>query len=170
MAGRVVIRQTPFAGVFKETETMISIEIANQQEVMDVDEERLREAVAAILREERIKNAEISLALVDDRAMRELNKKYLRHDYATDVLSFVLQRSPQRLEGQVVAGAETAVAQSRRYGWQPDDELLLYVIHGVLHLLGLDDAAPQEREEMRRREASCLGRFGLQPHWEEIEE
>ncbi len=148
---------------------MIDIEIADQQEVLQADERRLKEAVEAILREERIEEAQISLAIVDDRAIRELNNRYLRHDYATDVLSFVLERSPQRIEGQLVVSAETAAARSREYGWEPGDELLLYAIHGALHLVGVDDTTPDEREEMRRRECLCLSRFGLLPHWEEAE-
>ena len=149
---------------------MISIEIANQQNVLDIDEVRLKAAVAAVLEEERIEDAQISLAVVDDETIHELNRRYLEHDYATDVLSFVLERSEQRLEGQVIVSAETALTGSRRYGWEPADELLLYAIHAALHLVGVDDGTPDEREEMRRREASILSRFGLQPHWEEARE
>lgn len=148
---------------------MISIEIADQQQAMQIDGIRLKEAVESILRDEKIEAAQISLAVVDDPAIRELNNRYLRHDYATDVLSFVLEQSPGRLEGQLVVSAETAVERSRQYGWQPQDELLLYVIHGALHLVGVGDAEPAEREEMRRREALYLSRFGLLPHWEEAE-
>ena len=149
---------------------MISIEIANQQNVLEVDQQRLKAAVAMVLEEERIEDAQISLAVVDDETIHELNQRYLQHDYATDALSFVLERSRQRLEGQVIVSAETALAVSRRYGWEPADELLLYAIHAALHLVGVDDGTPDEREEMRRREASILSRFGLQPHWEEARE
>ena len=149
---------------------MISIEIANQQKVLEVDRQRLKAAVAAVLQEERIEDAQISLAVVDDETIHELNRRYLQHDYATDVLSFVLQRSQQRLEGEVIVSAETAVSNARRYGWEPGDELLLYVIHGALHLLGVDDGTPVGREEMRGREGLLLSRFGLQPHWEEVRE
>ena len=57
-----------------------------------------------------------------------------------------------------------------RWGWAAEDELLLYLIHGMLHLVGVDDATPKQREEMRRREAECLAAFGLKPHWEEADE
>ena len=149
---------------------MIAVEIANQQDVLPVDEGRLKSAVASLLEEESIDDALISLAIVDDPTIHDLNRRYLQHDYATDVLSFVLERSDTRLDGEVIVSSETAVSQSRRWGWAAEDELLLYVIHGVLHLLGVGDATPQERERMRRRESECLANFGLKPHWEESDE
>ncbi len=149
---------------------MIAIEIANQQDVLPVDEERLKSAVGAVLAEESLDDAVISLAIVDDPTIADLNRRYLQHDYATDVLSFVLERSAGRLEGEVIVSGETAVSQSRRWGWAAEDELLLYVIHGMLHLLGVGDTTPREREQMRRREGACLAGFGLKPHWEESDE
>lgn len=149
---------------------MIVIEIANQQDVLDVDEERLKSAVAAVLEEAEIDDALVSLAIVDDRTIHDLNQRYLQHDYATDVLSFVLERSATRIEGDVIVSSETAVSQSPRWAWAAEDELLLYVIHGMLHLVGVGDSTPEERDEMRRREGECLARFGLKPHWEETNE
>lgn len=149
---------------------MIEIVIANQQDVLSVDEERLKSAVAAVLAEEAIGEAIVSLAIVDDATIHDLNRRYLQHDYATDVLSFALERIEGRLEGEVVVSSETAVSQSRRWGWAAEDELLLYVIHGMLHLLGEGDSTIEERERMRRREGECLSRFGLKPHWEETDE
>ena len=149
---------------------MIEIEIANQQDVLSVDEERLKSAVEALLAEEEIAEAIISLAIVDDATIHDLNRRYLQHDYATDVLSFALERSDERLDGEVIVSSETAVSQSRRWGWTAEDELLLYVIHGMLHLIGEEDSTSVQREKMRRREGECLSRFGLKPHWEEMDE
>jgi len=57
--------------------------------------------------------------------------------------------------------AERALAESGRYGWGPDEELLLYVVHGALHLAGHRDARPADRRAMRRRERECLARLGV---------
>ena len=145
---------------------MISTEIADQQGILEIDRHRLTAAVAAVLEEERIEDAQISLAVVDDKTIHDLNRQYLGHDYATDVLSFVLDHSENRLEGQIIASAETAVSNSNLYGWTADAELLLYVVHGALHLVGVNDVTVEQREEMRRREEEILARFGLRPHWE----
>ncbi|HBO42607.1 MAG TPA: rRNA maturation RNase YbeY [Planctomycetaceae bacterium] len=144
-----------------------TIEIADEQSAWDVDPEPLRRAVELVLEGASVRRAEVSVALVDDEAMREMNRRYLEHDYATDVLSFVLERSADRVDGQIVVSVDTARAEAAGWGWTPADELLLYVIHGALHLVGHDDAKADEREAMRRREKEVLAQFGLEPRWKQ---
>src|ERR1700722_13208794 len=115
---------------------MIRIQVSNEQTALKLDRRRLRSATNRIVRDAGLREAQISLAIVDDRAIHELNRQFLAHDYATDVLSFLLERTDDRLEGEVIASADTAIRSAAKYGWQPGDELLLYVIHGVLHLVG----------------------------------
>jgi probable rRNA maturation factor len=145
---------------------MIRIDIANQQSLLDLDRRRLRSAVKRVLTTEAVSQATISLAIVDDAAIRPLNARYLGHDYATDVLSFALDRSAESLEGEIIVSAETALRNAAQFGWQPADELLLYVIHGALHLVGYDDLAPELLSEMRQRERAHLAHFGLTPRYE----
>lgn len=121
-----------------------------------------------ILEDEAVERAEISLAVVDDATIRRLNGEYLGRDETTDVLSFLLERDEGSLEGEVIVSAETARSTAPRFGWTADDELLLYVIHGILHLVGYDDATAGQRARMRRREAAYLARFGLRGRWEEV--
>lgn len=145
---------------------MIRVEIANEQDVLQIDEARLRTAVTHVLLREQIQEAVISLAIVDDDTIRPLNNEFLGHDYATDVLSFVLEQSERRLEGEIIVSAETAISSASRFGWQPHDELLLYVIHGALHLVGYDDLEPDLQAQMRQREHEHLAHFGLTPHYD----
>ncbi len=116
----------------------------------------LRRAVRAVLADEGVSEAEISLAIVDDREIRELHRRYLGEDEPTDVLSFVLDRSENRLEGEVIASADTARRVAARYSNSASDELLLYVIHGTLHLVGYRDDTRRAKSEMRARERRCL--------------
>ena len=110
---------------------------------------------------------EISIAIVDDPNMKTLNKQYLDHDYETDVLSFVMDSKPEskRLDGQLIVSAETAQRVATELQISLDDELLLYVIHGMLHLVGLHDQDPQSAAVMRSAEANYLARFGVKHHW-----
>jgi len=144
---------------------VIHVELTNRQTTLPPDEPRLVEAVRRVLAGEGIARAEVSVALVDDREMRELNRQFLEHDYATDVLSFVLESSPEGLEGEIVISADTAAAA--KYGWPAADELLLYTIHGALHLAGWDDADEEQAAAMRLRERHYLATFGLLPPAEE---
>ena len=140
---------------------MRTIHVADQQGKLPIDEARLKRAVRMVLEEASIPEARISVAVVDDPTIRGLNRQYLSHDEATDVLSFELERSERLLEAEVVVSADTAQRAASRFGWSAADELLLYVIHGMLHLVGYDDRTPEERAEMRVRERACLARLGL---------
>jgi probable rRNA maturation factor len=149
---------------------MIRVPIANQQTTLPIDEDRLARAARMILEEASIGEAEVSIAVVDDPAMHAMNRRYLDHDCPTDVLSFLLEQSADGFFGQVIVNADVARTEAERFGWPAADELLLYVIHGVLHLVGHNDAGEEELAEMRAREGEWLARFGLEPHWSEAPE
>ena len=143
---------------------MITVEVADNQSKLPLDHERLKEAVVTVLQGESVPRAEISIAVVDDDAITELHQRYLGQDEPTDVISFVLEQGKQGLEGEVIVSAETAMLSADWYEMKPEDELLLYVIHGTLHLAGYDDVAPQDRAVMRQREAVYLAHFGVDSH------
>ena len=106
-------------------------------------------------------NGDISVALMSDHEIREVNKNHLSHDYPTDVISFDLSRNNDFLEGEIIASVETADREAKEHGWQGDDELLLYVIHGMLHIIGLGDKKTKETKVMRDAERHYLKQFNL---------
>ena len=140
-----------------------TIEIANEQNRHAIPLQKLRSAAREVLTGEGIRSATISLAIVDDSTMHQLNRKYLRHDYPTDVLSFVLERDDETLDGEIIVSADTATRSCDEYGWSAENELMLYVIHGLLHLVGFDDHAPADRRRMREKEAEYLTRLRIVP-------
>jgi probable rRNA maturation factor len=147
----------------------LTIEVNNDQTAHKLDVRRLKRAVRQVLTEAGISSGEISVAVVTDERMHELNRKYLQHDFPTDVLSFVLDRDEEAhaLDGEIVASADYAAREAERYGWTTDDELLLYVIHGCLHLVGHDDRTPEDRAAMRAAETRHLAEFGLKHRFDE---
>jgi probable rRNA maturation factor len=140
---------------------MFTIEINNQQNRLTIDTDRLKRAVEMILTEEGVEAAAINVAIVDDPTIHDLNRRFLDHDEPTDVLSFVLDEEAGRLEGDVIASADTAARIAAQLQWPASDELLLYAVHGTLHLVGYDDLDPDSRSEMRERERHYLAKFGL---------
>jgi len=165
---------------------MYDVQIHNAQPHLQVDETLLRDVVRQTLQQERIAAAEISLAILDDAAIHELNRDYLHHDFPTDVLSFLLTAdecraesgdSPQpaagkddaskRIEGEVILSAETACRRAAEFGWSPHDEIVLYLVHGLLHLAGYDDRTSDERCRMRSRERAVLSRWNLTPRYDD---
>lgn len=139
----------------------LKVEIADEQDAHVVTYERLIAAVKQILGEAGYTSGEVSIAIVDDAAMHTLNRQYLQHDYPTDVLSFVLEEDETRLIGQLIVSADYAAREAPTFGWTTDDELLLYTIHGALHLVGYDDLEPDLKAEMREQEVAYLSHFGL---------
>jgi len=135
---------------------LITVTIANRQKAVPVDRRRIRRAVRAVLRDAGIRAARISVAVVDDATIARLHGKFLGDPTPTDVLTFVLEQSPQALEGEIVLSAETACANAIRYRCSTEEELLRYAIHGALHLAGYDDATPRQRAAMRKRERKYL--------------
>lgn len=95
--------------------------------------------------------------------MRTLNKKYLRHDYTTDVLTFdwKQQDSGFIIDGEIVISAQAAKRNALDYQASVHDEILLYMIHGILHLRGFDDHRPKDIKKMRAKEDELMGLLGL---------
>ncbi len=153
-----------------EADHGIAVQVANRQMSLPVEEARLEHAVRIVLEDASIPRGDVSVAVVDDLAIHELNRRYLNRDEPTDVLSFVLERSADHLEGEVIVSAQAARQAARQFGWTAADELLLYVVHGTLHLVGCDDRTAGDRARMRAREQACLARFGLQPRYDGDEE
>lgn len=103
----------------------------------------------------------VNVIIVDDATIAELHERFLHDPTPTDVLSFPLADRPSIIEGEIVVSAQRALARAARFGWQPHDELLLYVVHGTLHLLGYEDHTPAGRARMRRREKAVLSGLGI---------
>jgi probable rRNA maturation factor len=128
-----------------------------------IDAARLEAAVRAVISELAHTSIVVSVAVVDDETIHELNRRFLDHDYATDVLSFALSDQQSRLEGEIVVSRETAERAAKEVGWSAADELLLYVVHGALHLAGYGDTTAEEEAEMRVQERKALAKLGVAP-------
>jgi probable rRNA maturation factor len=113
---------------------------------------------------------ELAIALVPDAQVRALNRRYRRNDKPTDVLSFVPDspssepRTPapgERQLGDIVIAVGVAKRQAREAGHSYDTELRVLALHGLLHLLGYDHDAPEDRGRMARVEAKLRRAGGL---------
>ncbi len=140
---------------------LFAVSLANQQSVHVVNEQQLADAARQVLRDSDFTSAAISLAVVDDPTIRELNRRYLSHDWPTDVLSFALDERDGHLEGEIILSADTAAAEAAEIGWPAAAEQLLYVIHGTLHLIGYCDKTPAGTQAMRAAEDRYLREFGI---------
>lgn len=140
---------------------MIDIAITNRQKLLSIDADLLASACRQIIAGDGHESAAISVTVVDDAEMQELNRRHLDHDYPTDVLSFPLSDPGAMLTGEVIVSAGTAISNAAEYANRAEEELLLYVVHGTLHLVGLGDKTPEQAKKMRQAEGYWLAELGV---------
>ena len=135
------------------------------------DEGDLRRVVAHALAAEGVnREVAVDVVVVDDATIHDLNRRFLDHDEPTDVITFALDGGdgddgddgggfvtpgPRQL-GEIYISCERAAAQSAEWGNTPEAEVRFLTVHGVLHLLGWDDATAEDRERMLARQAAIL--------------
>lgn len=159
---------------------------ADEQHDHPVDTLRWVRLAEAVLDAEGVRgDTEVSLLFVDEASIADLNKRFLGRDGATDVLAFPIDEEPvesgrspdsggtgpgysaeaadaPNLLGDVVVCPAVAYRNAPDHAGSYDDELALLVVHGLLHLLGMDHMEMDEAEEMETRERELLQRFHIQ--------
>ena len=149
-------------------EEPLFLEILDEQDELAVDLEKVRTVCEHILADGEIRSGKINVVLVNSDTIQQFNRDFLHHDYPTDAISFPIEdrRSDGHLEGEVLVCAEIAGERAEEFGWTAEEELLLYVVHGMLHLVGFDDATPEQRTVMQEKEWNYLATLGIQvPSW-----
>jgi probable rRNA maturation factor len=121
----------------------------------------LKDAVIAAAKHRGFREGTIGLLITDDETIHGINREHLQHDYPTDVISFPYEMSKARVEGELVASLDTARREAAYISWPVLHELLLYVVHGTLHICGMDDQTEAEQAQMREAERAVLASLGI---------
>ena len=101
------------------------------------------------------KVGEIGYLFVDDEKILEVNREYLVHDYYTDVITFDYDED-DTVSGDIVISLDTVRSNAQLFGKTYEEELYRVIIHGILHLCGINDKGPGEREIMEAAENKAL--------------
>lgn len=101
------------------------------------------------------KVGDIGYMFVDDEKILEVNREYLQHDYYTDIITFDYCEDDE-LNGDLVISLDTVRTNAELFGKTYEEELYRVIIHGVLHLIGINDKGPGEREIMEAAENKAL--------------
>ncbi|MGO9479580.1 MAG: rRNA maturation RNase YbeY [Limisphaerales bacterium] len=170
----------------------MTVAITNRQRLKQIDRRLLKAIVNALLAELELEQAEIGICLVAAPEMTRLNETFLRHAGSTDVIAFDYRdktvgadvrrplnqkHAPEKkpappcvvackeIHGEIFICVDEAVRQARRFGTSWQSEIVRYLVHGILHLLGFDDSSAGARRRMKRAENRLLrrlaGRFSL---------
>ena len=135
----------------------MALQVINRQRKIRLDTRFLKKVGQTTLATVGVEGAECGLLVVGDRTMARLNQRYRGMAHSTDVLSFPMREGPfaslsPNLLGDVVISARTADRQAAAAGRSLRDELVVLLIHGILHLLGYDHQTPSEAKRMKRLE------------------
>lgn len=104
---------------------------------------------------------ELSYVFADDDLVLDLNKRFLNHDWKTDILTFGDQ-SDEGIKGEIVISVERVTENASVYNTTFDEELKRVMAHGVLHLLGFDDNREEDKKNMRAAEEKWIKKFHVE--------
>lgn len=141
----------------------VKLEITDLQKFYPIDKGKIKKLVTGVLKAEREgKNAELSVVFVDNKRIKEINRSFLGHNYATDVLSFHYHEPSLKnnITGEIIISVEMAAKLAQKRGYSIEGEVALYLVHGLLHLLGYDDKQKGDAKKMHQREGELLSNFG----------
>lgn len=129
--------------------------MAEGVEMPALDVDLLRRWIARVADDHQRVAAELTYIFCDDPKIIEVNRQYLQHDYFTDIITFDYTRG-RRLRGDMYISLDTVASNAQMLGVDYDRELRRVIIHGVLHLCGIDDKAPGQRQIMESHEDKAL--------------
>ena len=133
------------------------VSVFHEHESLRLGTEAVQAAADRVAEGEGVTWAEVNVILGDHRLVHDLNREWLGHDWETDVVSFPLHEdASEGIEGEVYVDLDTAREVAPEHGATFDEEALRYVIHGLLHLVGHDDATDEQRAAMRALEDRYL--------------
>lgn len=148
----------------RQARTAIKVEFEISVPSAPLDIDAMKKLMIDTCRQEGVRNAAISIRIVDDAGMIEMHRQYLGKSGTTDVLSFDLSDAfEDRQNFVLIVNAQLAARQAKRRGHTAQAELALYITHGLLHNLGYDDADKEQARRMHRAEDAVLDRHGFGP-------
>ena len=137
----------------------MKITLTNLQKKVEVSGRKIKNLIRKVLAGEKVKKTgRINICFVDDPRIRELNSRFLNHKNSTDVLAFNLtdQKEKDIILADIMISAQTALKQARIFETTPEYELSLYLVHGILHILGYNDRTALEKKQMRKKESQYV--------------
>ncbi len=125
-----------------------------------MEKKKIAELARFVARKEGVRLGEIDVAVVGKKKIRSLNRQYLGRDNETDVISFDLSDTESGVvDGQIVVCGDLARRRAKRMKISIRRELLLYVVHGLLHIMDYDDTTAAAAEKMHARQERLLRAF-----------
>lgn len=127
--------------------------IYNRQKDLKIDKGSAKALVLATLRYLKVSFKEVSIYFVTEKQIAKIHDQFFQDPTPTDCISFPIDSEHL---GEIFVCPAVAIQYAQKRGLDPYNETALYIIHGLLHLLGFDDLGQKERRTMRKKEKSCM--------------
>ncbi|MBR6375690.1 MAG: rRNA maturation RNase YbeY [Alloprevotella sp.] len=124
-------------------------------DIPEIDREKVSAWIHLVAADYGLKVADISYIFCDDEKILEVNRQFLQHDYYTDIITFSYS-TEHFISGDLFISLDTVRSNAELVGATYEEELHRVIIHGILHLCGLNDKGPGEREQMEAAENKAL--------------
>jgi rRNA maturation RNase YbeY len=131
------------------------IDISYDHGVLRLSRKETIRTIDGVTRRERKRLKALSVVYTNNSHIRTINRKHLKHDYVTDVITFEIEPHPA-LEAEIYINLDRARGQARLYRQSFAEETKRLLIHGLLHVMGYNDASPAARKRMSRKEDGVL--------------
>lgn len=103
----------------------------------------------------------LDISFVNSSEIAQLNTKYLKHNYSTDIITFDYSKSDSSIEGEIIISVDDALENSKKFKTSVKDELIRLMIHGILHILAYNDKTISQRKLMKTKENFLLSRYKI---------
>lgn len=138
------------------------IDVTSMVRTLPLSPKKIDRIVQTVLAGQKIRRAEISVAVVGDKRMADFAQQYVHKRYRTDVFSFDLgQSTSSQLLGQLIVNSQLARDKARQFKADAGAELALYIVHGLLHLCGYDDHSTADAVAMHKQTHKYLLKLGF---------
>ncbi|MEN6384227.1 MAG: rRNA maturation RNase YbeY [Phycisphaerales bacterium] len=144
----------------RTTNAGLKVNIFNGRKGFSFKKSKAAELVQKTSRKFGLRKALINIEIADDKRIVEVNKKFLKSGKITDVISFDVSEDDDKIF-DIIVNAQLARRQAKLRGHSFEAELMLYIIHGLLHQLGFDDLTTRKAAKMHRMEDEILGKSGF---------
>jgi len=136
----------------------LKIDVINRQCKLLVNKAGIRKLATQVFKQEakHTISGEVNICFVDDRCIKGINYRFLGKDYATDVLAFENSNIKKITQAEIIVSAQTALKNSGIFKTTPEYEMRLYVVHGILHILGFKDNNKRAQALMRKTESKYV--------------
>ena len=136
----------------------MDITVKNLQKKIPLRPDQIKTVLTNILKHLRIPTASLTVIFISRQKIQALNKQYLHRSYATDVLAFDLssQKKKNVISGDIFISTDAVLQNARVFKNNSKQELVLYMVHGILHLLGYDDHSPSDIKKIRAKEREVM--------------